>query len=1023
MSVVSRSSLHRCAFACALVLCLFVSGTLFAQSTASIQGTVTDATGASVPNATVTVRNQATGEERTVQTDAAGFYIAASLPVGTYRVEVKAPGMQTTVASNLDLPVSTPVRQDFSLKVAATSETVEITATAPVIENTTIAVGGVVNQQTVQEIPLNGRHFVDLALLVPGTVTPPANGFLTAPLRGQGSFAYNSAGAREDQINFQVNGINLSDPVQNQITFQPTINTVEEFKIDNQTVSAEYGRNSGSVVNIATRSGSNEFHGEAYEYARNRFFDARNFNNPKGVVQAPFIRNQFGGDGGGPIKKNKAFFFLSYEGLRQRQSVPLSTTVLSDAQRAQIQSTSDPIVKSLLPLIPAANSPGNVFVGSAVAPVNIEQGTANVSYNISDSDHLNVYYAIQRDERNEPPSTDGNNLPGFGDKRNGRRQLLTVNETKVFSPTLVNELRLGYNRIHITFVANDQESASTFGINSGVTAAIGIPQISVTGAFAFGGVGGFPQGRGDYSAALSDTLTWTHGRHSIKFGGEYRRINNNNFSYNPSTFNFPSITAFINDQANSFTANTSNNSNRLYINSIAAFVQDEFKVSPNLLLELGLRYDWFGTPTEAEGRFVVFDPTTASLIRTSQPYNQSAKNFQPRVGFAWNPFGNNKTTIRSAYAIMSDQPITGIVTGLASNPPFAFPISYAASTAVPFVTFANAFNVAGGKVSPVSIARNYKDAYAQEWNFNIQQVLPGQMGLMVGYFGTKGTDLNIGRNYNQPINGVAPYAALSASSPIDPGLPLGSVIRVYEGVGNSNYNALWITANKHLASGLQVNGSYTFSKSLDYNSRNAQGVAVQDSYNLRGDYGLSDYNAKHRFVLSGVYTLPYKGNRLIEGWEISSIVQLQSGNPLNPHTSNTAFLGAALQRPNVSGPVTTGFSPSTNGNATFVTYFQNPAVFSNPGNAFGNLGRNVIIGPAFYNVDLAIVKNTRLLREHENVKLQFRVDAFDLLNQANFGNPGLTVGSGTFGLISSTRFPAGDSGSSRQLQMAMKLMF
>lgn len=1023
MSVVSRLSFRWSAFVFALAICLMAGSSLFAQSTASIQGTVTDATGASVPNATVTVHNQATGEERVVKTDAAGFYTVPSLPVGTYRVEVKSPGMQTTVASNLDAPVNTPVRQDFTLKVASTSETIEITATAPVVENTTVAVGGVVNQQTVQEIPLNGRHFVDLALLVPGTVTPPANGFLTAPLRGQGSFAYNSAGAREDQINFQVNGINLSDPVQNQITFQPTINTVEEFKINNQTVSAEYGRNSGSVVNIATRSGSNAFHGEAYEYTRNRFFDARNFNNPIGVPQAPFIRNQFGGDGGGPIVKNKAFFFLSYEGLRQRQSVPFATNVLSDDQRAQIQATSDPIVKSLLPFIPPANSPGNVFVGAGVAPVNIEQGTANVSYNLSDSDRLNVYYAIQRDERNEPPQTDGNNLPGFGDMRNGRRQLLTINETKVFSPTLVNELRLGFNRIHITFVADNAQSATAFGINSGVTAPIGIPQISVTGAFAFGGVGGFPQGRGDYSAALSDTLTWTHGKHSIKFGGEYRRINNNNFSYTPGSFNFPSLTAFINDQANSFTANTSNNANRLYINSIGAFVQDEYKVNPNLLLELGLRYDWFGTPSEAEGRFVAFNPANDTLQRVSQPYNQSALNFQPRVGFAWNPFGGTKTTIRSAYAIMSDQPITGIVTGLASNPPFAFPISFVASNSIPFVSFANAFTVAGGKVSPVSIAGNYKDSYSQEWNFNVQQELPGQMGLMVGYFGSKGTHLNIGRNYNQPINGVVPYAALSAASPIDPGLPLGSIIRVYESVGNSNYNALWVTANKHFAKGLQFNGSYTFSKSLDYNSRNAQGLVVQDSYNLRGDYGLSDFNAKHRFVLSGIYILPYKGNRLIEGWEFSTIVQLQTGNPLNPHTSNTAFLGAGVQRPNVSGPVETGFSPATNKNATFVTYFQNPSVFSNPGNAFGNLGRNVIIGPGFYNVDFAIVKNTRLLRENENLKLQFRVDAFDLLNQANFGNPGLVVGSGTFGLISSTRFPAGDSGSSRQLQLAMKLIF
>jgi len=291
---------------------------------------------------------------------------------------------------------------------------------------------------------------------------------------------------------------------------------------------------------------------------------------------------------------------------------------------------------------------------------------------------------------------------------------------------------------------------------------------------------------------------------------------------------------------------------------------------------------------------------------------------------------------------------------------------------------------------------------------------------MVGYFGSKGTDLNIGRNYNQPISGAFPYPALSASSPIDPGFPLGSVIRVYESDGNSSYNALWVTAKKYLAKGLQFNASYTFSKSLDDNSRNNQGVVIQDSYNIRGDWGLSDFDARHRVVLNGIYTLPFKGNQLVEGWELSTIVQLQSGNPLNPHTSNTAFLGTGVQRPNVSGPVQTGFAPSTNGNATFITYFDSTSVFSNPGNAFGNLGRNVITGPGFYNVDIALVKNIRI-RERWN--FQIRADAFDLLNQANFGNPGLTVGSSTFGLISGTRFPAGDSGSSRQLQLSAKLKF
>ncbi len=337
-----------------LIISFLLLGQLaFSQSTGSIGGTVTDAAGAVVPNADVTVRNQSTGEEHVTKTDVSGIYLVPSLPVGTYRVEVKSPGMQTTAATGVRISVDSSVRQDFALKVSTTTETVEVSGQAPLIDSSTSTLGTVVNAHTVQEIPLNGRHFIDLALLTPGTVTPPANGFLTAPLRGQGMFAYNTSGAREDSFNPMINGINLSDPNQNQITFQPTINTIEEFKIDNSTFSAEYGRNSGSVLNIATRSGVNAWHGEAYEYIRNDWFDARNWSNPTTLKEAQFIRNQFGGDGGGAIMKDKLFVYLSYEQLRQRQSVPLSGTVLTAAQRAQALATSDAAIQALLPLIPA----------------------------------------------------------------------------------------------------------------------------------------------------------------------------------------------------------------------------------------------------------------------------------------------------------------------------------------------------------------------------------------------------------------------------------------------------------------------------------------------------------------------------------------------------------------------------------------------------------------------------------------------------------------------------------------------
>ena len=1005
-----------------LALFAFFTGVVSAQSTGSIQGTITDASGAIVPGAEIAITSQATNENHGLRSDSAGFYSLPSLQPGNYRVEVKASGLESQVANNLAVVVGSITTQNFKLSVASSNQVVEVTSTPPLIETSSNSVGAVVNQNTVQEIPLNGRHFVDLALLIPGSVTPPQNGFLTAPLRGQGSFAFNSSGAREDSINFQINGVNVSDWSQNQITFQPTINTVESARIDNSTYGAEYGRNSGSIVNIETRSGTNDFHGEVYEFLRNSAMDARNFTNPSGITQSPFKRNQFGGDGGGPLKKNRSFVYLSYEGLVQRQSVPLATPVLSPAQRA---GSYDPVVEKLIPLIPLANSPGNVFTGSAVAPVNIHQGTANFTQIFSDANRFNAYYAMQHDQRNEPPTTQGNNLPGYGDSRQGWRQLLTLTDSHVFSPTLVNEARAGFNRIHIVFAAENTLNPAAYGINSGVNSPIGLPQINIgNGATEFGGINGFPQGRGDDTITLSDTLSWVHGAHNVRFGPTYYHVINDSFTYTPGLFTFANLTAFLNDQANSFTGNSSNRAARIYVNSIGAFVQDEWHVKPNFTLNLGLRYDWNGTPNEAENRFVVFNPTADALVHVGQSgglshaYNESALNFEPRVGFAWSPFGDEKTVIRSAYAIFVDQPVTGLVSGLASNPPYAFPVTF--TTSGTGLSLQNAYGLAGGSVAPTSVAHNYKNAMVQSWNFNIQRNLGNDYGLMVGYFANKGTDLNIARNYNQPINGVRPYQRLSASSAIDPGLPLGNVT-VYESVGNSSYNALWLTLQKRFSSGLQFSTSYTWSKSIDDNSRNVEGLVVQNSYDLRDDRGLSDFDARNRFVLSGIYDLPFKGNRLKEGWEISLIEQIQSGNPINFHVTNTSFTGAAgTLRPLVTGNVVTGYSPATNGNPAYVTYVQDPGVFLNQSNAFGNLGRNAIIGPGFSNLDAALVKNTKL---NERFRFQIRADAFDLLNQANFGQPGSTVGTSTFGLITNTRFPPGDSGSSRQLQLAMKLLF
>src|SRR5579871_4789070 len=488
------------------LLVLVFAASAFSQTTAKILGTVTDASGAAIVGAKISVKNPALGIERTTQTNATGNYEVSALPPGKYNVQVEMNGFETQLARDLVLEVSQNSVQNFGLKVASTSEVVTVEAAAPLIEATTMTVGATINQRTVQELPLNGRHFVDLALLIPGTVTAPQNGFLTAPLRGQGAFAVNTAGMREDAVNWMVNGINLNDMAQNQVTFQPTINTVSEFKVDNSTYSAEYGRNAGAIVTIASRTGTNAFHGELYDYLRNNAFDARNAFNPRlsssgaPLPQSAFKRNQFGGDFGGPIFRDKTFFFATYEGERHRQGLTTSSLVFTPTQLAQIAASPNSTVKALAALVPAANGTINgapAFLGSATAPVNIDQGTIDLQHNFSDRDRLHGYYVYQHDLRQEP--TQGANIPGFGDTREGKRQVFTLGESHVFSSSLVNELNMGVNRIHITFTPNNTTDPNSLGLGS----TLGpneqfMPTISIGGlGLLLGDERTFPQGRGD----------------------------------------------------------------------------------------------------------------------------------------------------------------------------------------------------------------------------------------------------------------------------------------------------------------------------------------------------------------------------------------------------------------------------------------------------------------------------------------------------------------------------------------------
>ena len=1038
-----------------IVLLMVGVSACLAQSTATLSGTVTDPSGAVVPGAQVTVHSLATGIDRQQVTDSSGLYVVPSLEPGDYQVQVKASGFSLYTVKSVTLGVDQRVSVNMALAVTSAGETIQVESTAQQIETQTMTVGQVIDKTTVQDIPLNGRHFLDLTVLTPGGVVAPTAGSLTAPSRGLGANSFITAGNREDSVNFQINGVNLNDMSQNQITFQPSINTTNEVKIDNSTFSAEYGRSSGSIVNVSTRSGTNAFHGEAFDYFRNEWMDARNyFNRPVnpttgaslGVAgnKAPLKRNNFGAAVGGPIWKDKIFFFGSYEGLRQHQGILQNSTVLSTAQRAAVVAAGKPSANAQLAVIPIANS-GNNYVAFTSGPVQIDQYTGDGLWQIRPSDSLHAFYAFQSDVRTEP-ALQGDTVPGFGDHRNAHRQILTLNETHIFNPNFVNEARLGFNRINIAFNPNTLSNPAAYHIGGGLTGNVGLPQTTISDlSLTYGGPSGFPQGRADTYGVFSDAATLIRGRHSLKFGGEYRRFIGASFASDTGTLTYgntpatsttaaiPGSVNFANDLATAYSVTPAQINSRLYINAVGLFIQDNYKMNSHLTLEYGFRWEWNGTPTEGGGRFVVFDPNTVSLYHIGTngfnlPYKQNY-NYMPRLGFAWDVFATGRTVLRGGYSILSDQPVSGVATGLASNPPAPASVAYS-NTAVP-IPVATLF--ASAKASGIalnSVNPNFRNAYTETFNLNLQQAGPYGMVFSAGYYGSAGKHLRARTNQNQPnAAGVRPYPVLALTSPIDPGVSSNSNISETNSVGFSNYNAFWITASKTMSHGLQFNMNYNWSKSLDSNSLGSQGgYTFQDSYHPANNYGPSDFDTRNHYAATAIYALPFKGNRFVEGFQFSTIIQYQTGNPINLTNNGSTFTGVAgVIRPNLVGPIVT--NKIQQAAATNVSVIQSTVCptatstgcsFVNVSNALGNMSRNMIFGPGFADVDVSGEKDTKIT---ERLTFKLRADAFDLFNHPNFGQPVGNTTSSTFGQISSTRFATSDGGSSRQLQLSGKFVF
>jgi hypothetical protein len=1049
---------------------------VFAQSTASLSGVVTDPTGAVVPGAHVTVHSLATGIGRDIVTDSAGIYVVPSLQPGDYQVEATATGFSTVTVKKVTLDVDKKVAVNMALPLASTGATVEVQSAASQIESQTITVGQVIDQASVQELPLNGRHFLDLTVLTPGGVVADTAGSLTSPSRGLGANSFLTAGNREDSVNFQINGINLNDISQNQLTFQPSISTTSELKINNSTFSAEYGRSDGSIVTVATRSGTNKFHGEAFDYFRNEALDARNYFNRNFSVatgaslgtpgdKAPLKRDNFGGSVGGPVWKDHTFFYGSYEGLRQHQGILQNSTVISQANQTAIAANkaNQPVAAELAALIPLPNSGAN-YVSFTPGPVQIDQFTGDGLHQIRSSDSLHGFYAFQKDVRSEP-ALQGDTIPGWGDHRHAHRQIGTLSETHIFSPALVNEARLGFNRIAIAFNPANLTDPTSVGLGDGLSGNVGLPQTTLSDiGLTFGGPSGFPQGRDDTTGVVSDTLTLLKGKHTFKFGGEFRRYLVASFAGNIGTLTFTTSTTptslFQTDQATVFSIQPNIVSSRVYDDSLGFFAQDNFKLTTHLTLEYGLRYEWNGTPVEGANRFTLFNPANLTLtqvgtngLAANSEYAQN-NNFEPRVGFAWDAFGNGKTVMRGGYGYLTDQPVSGVVTGLASNPPFSTAVSYN-STPIPVSGL-----YADAKASGISLAYvnpNFRNAYVETYNLNVQQALPWGMIASLYYDGSLGRHLLIQTNANQVVGATSttqihPFTKLAANSPVDQGGAIASNISEKNSIGFSDYNAMWAVLSKNMGDGLEFSMNYEWTKSMDLNSLGSQGgYVLPDSTNPKENYGLSDFDVRQHYAGTAIYALPYKRNRLVSGYQLSSIFQYQTGNPVNISAGSSSFNGiTGLVRPTKVGSIivaktqTSGITNVTfihspggltyGGTVCDVTNYTSSCAFEIQGTqanatgttaptvytGLGAIQRNAVTGPGYADLDLSGQKDTKIL---EGLIFSLRADAFDILNHPNFGQPSGNVQSSTFGQISSTRFATSDGGSSRQLQISAKFIF
>jgi hypothetical protein len=1109
-------------------------GTLF--------GTITDPSDRSIPQAQVSIVNVATGITTTVMTNSGGFYTAPNLLPGEYEITVSAKGFDTEARKGISLTVGVQQVFNLTLHVGSASKTVvEVTTEAPAVQLASSDISATVNATTVRELPLNGRSWTDLAALQPGVETIQTQpGFQVGADRGNRGFGQQLtiSGARPQQNNYRLDGISLNDYANGApgsvLGGNLGVDAIQEFSVLTSNYSAEYGKTSGGVVNATTRSGTNSFHGSGYEFIRNSELDAANFF--EAGQRTPFKRNQFGGAIGGPIVKNRTFFFADYEGIRQSKGIANVDFVPSPAARNgnihdsngnPITVTVDPAVLKYLALYPTPQNCGAdvcQFTFSAQQVINENFVTTRIDHNFSDGDRLFGTYLFDRTPYSSPDAM-GNVLLGSLSSR----QIVAAEETHSFTPTFVNAVRFGYN--HET-VNNNQ---SLTAINPAAADASLAAFASRDAAFVHvggltpdlpGGVGGLPTYFYRWNSfQVYDDAFLNRGTHNIKFGFAFERMLMQATALTDPNgqWYFSNLPSFLQSQPTKFQGGVASSltPRDFRQNIFGGYVQDDWHTKSNLTLNLGLRYEMATVPTEVHNKLVnlrnITDPlpicgvlVAGSCASTGSLFsNPTLHNFEPRIGFSWDPFRNGKMAVRGGaglfdvlplpyqFILLETQaiPFFQYTTLKVNDPTLSVPLSF------PLVP---SQDITGNKSRTTFIDSHQKRNYVTQWNLNVQYQLTPNLAAMVAYVGSRGVhqpfrvdeaDLIIptktsagylwpqvdvlGNIFTPQCNQLDPNGSDPAQcvgpNTINPNF--GSIRGMFY-QGRSYFNALELQLAKRMSHGFQVQGTYTWGKSMDTSSATLAGDAFGNSisslnwFDMRLTRGLSDFNVGRTLVVNGTWDVPtaksFSGPArwITDGWELGLILTVSDGVPLTPtwgtggDPANT-LSGDDFAFPNrLAGPgcssltnpgnpanyiKTQCFAIPTAADAAFWNANCDPAPPSVGGtidpaslqcfNLRGNAGRNILVGPGITNLDFSVFKNNHIKRISENFNVQFRVEMFNILNHANFAPPqpgdGNTdifdptgaslaptvVQGGTAGVLLRTTIPE------RQIQFAIKIIF